>query len=350
METDRRGSRTSGWSRSRGITVLGLASVVIISALDGLTSTGAVIGILLVVPIFAVSYSDRPASVWLVFGAAWVGFLLAAFFGPTPGTVDGTIALQNRAFVLLTLGAAAWAALQLQHRRVEAQVARDAAVDSGEVNRLLMSLIAHDLRSPLATALHTLDLIDQTGRADVHADITREVKARLRRSLRVIDAFLAIGAKGRRAGAETGTTFITATQLSSILAEEVRAFEPEATARSKSLTFDAAGLSPGGYTLNVLILRQALAILIDNALRYALPGPVRLHVATSDSAISVTVEDRGPGSSPDRPNGEGAGLGLELCGALLRRSRGELQVDRAGPDGTAFTLRLPIRRAAGIDH
>lgn len=323
--------------------LLCLLAVLLISVLDGLTTGGVVVGILLVVPIIAVSYTDRPAAVWLVFGAAWLGFLLAATFGQKPLVVPA-IALPNRVFVMLTLGASAWAALQLQRRRVEAQQAAHGAIDAREVNRLLMALIAHDLRAPLATALHTFDYLDQTGRHGDEAEITGEVRGRLRRSLRIIDAFLAIGGPTRHATAQTGTTFITGIQLATILAEEVRAFEPEAQARAKRLEFDAACVEPGSFLLNVLILRQTVAILVDNAVRYAVPGPIRLRAATSEDEILLMVEDAGPGLSSTLPKGEGVGLGLDLCGALVRRSGGELEVVRDRADGTVFTLRLPIRR------
>ncbi|HEV2149136.1 MAG TPA: ATP-binding protein, partial [Longimicrobiaceae bacterium] len=38
---------------------------------------------------------------------------------------------------------------------------------------------------------------------------------------------------------------------------------------------------------------------------------------------------------------EGAGLGLELCRALAAHAGGSLEMERRGPGGTSFLLRLP---------
>jgi signal transduction histidine kinase len=328
------------------LALLSLAAVGLISLFDGLTLGGVVVGILLTIPIIAVSSTDDARFVWIVFGAAWIGFVLAAILGTKP-VADTDIALPNRIFVMLTLGASAWVALLLQRRRLDAQRARDSAIDTRETNRLLMALIAHDLRSPLATALHTFEYLEHTGAHAGEDEVAREIRGRLRRSLRVIDAFLAMGgSEEERARAEhTDSLYITSTQLATILAEEVRAFEAEASARSKTLALDLTGLLPGSFLTNVLILRQAMAILIDNAVRYAVPGSIRVHVSMNPTQISLTVEDSGPGLSSQRPNGHGAGLGLQLCGALVRRSHGELHVLRDRPDGTSFVLSLPLRVA-----
>jgi len=329
------------------LTLLSLAAVGLISIFDGLTFGGVVVGILLTIPIIAASTTDDPRHVWIVFCAAWIGFVLAALLGRKP-VANTDIALPNRVFVMLTLGASAWVALLLQRRRLDAQRARDSAIDMRETNRLLMALIAHDLRSPLATALHTFEYLEHTGADAGEDEVTREIRGRLRRSLRVIDAFLAMGGtEENRARAEhTDSLYITGIQLATILTEELRSFEAEAAARSKTLDLDVSGMLPGSYLTNVLILRQAMAILIDNAVRYAVPGSIKVHVSMTSAQISLTVEDSGPGLSTPRPTGHGAGLGLQLCGALVRRSRGELHVLRDRPDGTAFVLSLPLRVAS----
>jgi signal transduction histidine kinase len=248
----------------------------------------------------------------------------------------------NHIFVMLTLGASAWVGLTLQRRRIAAQAARDAAIDARETNRLLMSLIAHDLRAPLATALHAFDYLEMG--ADVGDELIRETRGRLRRSLRVIDAFLSIRSGGHATPPEM--RYITARQLESILAEEVRAFEPEALSRQKTLDLETGGFEEGTWLIEVMVVRQALTILIDNAVRHALPGAIRVGAWLADDHIKLTVEDSGPGLGGGAQEGEkGAGLGLELCGALVRRSGGSLEVVRNDPAGTTFRLSLPARAA-----
>lgn len=326
------------------LALLCLVAVGVISVLDGFTTGGIVVGILLSIPIIAVSSTDRPLWVWLVFCAAWAGFLVAATYGLRPSSVSA-IALPNRVFVMLTIGASAGVALTLQRRRIEAQRARDVAIDTREINRLLMSLIAHDLRAPLATSLHAFRYLEHIGALEDEADLVHEIQGRLQRSLRVIDAFLSIGKSDDAKPGEVAAQYITGRQLATILTDEIRAFVPEAEARAKSLDMDFSGLADGNFHVNVLILRQTMAILLDNAVRYAVPGPIRLAVETSDEDIALTVEDSGPGLSAQKNGRGGTGLGLELCHALVKRARGRLDVVRDRPDGTAFVLRLPLQDA-----
>jgi signal transduction histidine kinase len=328
------------------LVLLSLYAVVLISIFDAMTPSGAMMGILLSIPIFVVSAVDDRRAVWAVFAAAWLGFMLAAVLGgqsASPSEPD----MLNRMFVILTLGASAYLALLLQRRRIEAQTARDAAIDTRETNRLLLSLIAHDLRAPLATALHTFDYLELSGGVPTGDDIVEEVRGRLRRSLGMVDAFLAIRAhdEGKAISGRGGRNYITGHQLGTILVEEVRTFETEAAARGKTLHVDVARLEHGEWLLDVLILRQTLAILLDNAVRYAVPGPVTVTAAFTDNTIGVRVEDRGPGlAAQSASSDKGAGLGLALCNALVRRFRGTLDV-REGDEGTAFVLRLPVTAA-----
>lgn len=325
----------------RRVIIACICTAGLISLFNGLTTGGIVVSILLSVPIIAASAVEDRRGVWVVFAAAWLGFVLAAMFGPKPLNAVGSD-LPNHVFVMLTLGASAYVGLMLQHRRLDAQAARDAAIDARETNRLLMSLIAHDLRAPLATALHAFDYLEVGG--DVGDDLISEIRGRLKRSLRVVDAFLSMRHGGKATPPEMH--YITARQVAAILTEEVRAFEPEAIARQKTLELDTGHFEDGTWMLDVMVLRQVLTILIDNAVRHAVPGPIRVHAELADGRVMMTVQDSGPGlPSPTQGGGKGIGLGLELCDALVRRSGGSLDVQQNQPGGTTFMLRIPIRPA-----
>lgn len=91
-----------------------------------------------------------------------------------------------------------------------------------------------------------------------------------------------------------------------------------------------------------------LAILIDNAVRYADPGTVRVEASVEGSGLAVRVADGGPGITQHRvkhPSSGGSGLGLQLCRALVVCAGGSFETERDGADGTTFVLRLPF--AAG---
>jgi signal transduction histidine kinase len=89
-------------------------------------------------------------------------------------------------------------------------------------------------------------------------------------------------------------------------------------------------------------------------------GVVRVGTRCADDHVVVTVADTGrgiPKQDLDRifepfyttkDVGEGTGLGLSICFAIVERHGGTITVDsKLGDGGTCFTVRLPIRNAAG---
>jgi signal transduction histidine kinase len=103
------------------------------------------------------------------------------------------------------------------------------------------------------------------------------------------------------------------------------------------------------------LLFQALSNLLDNAIKYSPPGSeVVLSLADADTALEITVADRGPGVPAEERERvtdrfyrtasvgsiPGSGLGLSLVKAIAHHHGGQLVLDDNGP-GLRATLRLP---------
>ena len=68
-------------------------------------------------------------------------------------------------------------------------------------------------------------------------------------------------------------------------------------------------------------------------------------------AISITVEDTGPGIDPKKSDDifdtffttkpHGMGLGLAICWMIVERHDGKLSVSSVDPHGAVFRIRLP---------
>ncbi len=112
-----------------------------------------------------------------------------------------------------------------------------------------------------------------------------------------------------------------------------------------------------------LLLRQVLANLIDNAVKYrdrARTVEVRIEaVRNNDGMIEVLVADNGPGIAPDQrervfaagvrgpvTEGLGSGLGLAMCRTLVEDFGGTLGVTDNEPVGARFSVWLPETSAA----
>jgi signal transduction histidine kinase len=109
-------------------------------------------------------------------------------------------------------------------------------------------------------------------------------------------------------------------------------------------------------------LEQALANLLDNALRYG-RGTISLSARARGGRIEVHVTDEGPGfpeefvafaferfSRADRARGRGgAGLGLAIVDAIARAHGGEAHAANRAHGGADVWLALPATNGAASD-
>lgn len=103
--------------------------------------------------------------------------------------------------------------------------------------------------------------------------------------------------------------------------------------------------------------RQVLENLIDNAVKYAGRGPVRVSVERGDGVVTFGVSDEGPGIPEDRQERifekfyrsdvqmqggvGGAGLGLYISRELVQRMGGRLWMESTEGAGSLFSFELP---------
>jgi signal transduction histidine kinase len=106
-------------------------------------------------------------------------------------------------------------------------------------------------------------------------------------------------------------------------------------------------------------LNQVWTNIIDNAID-AMGGKGELRVRTyrEDDCVVVEIRDNGPGISPEvRPHifepffttkgvGEGTGLGLDTVQRIVKKHRGNIQVE-SKPGDTSFQVWLPLSESAG---
>jgi two-component system sensor histidine kinase TctE len=125
-----------------------------------------------------------------------------------------------------------------------------------------------------------------------------------------------------------------------------------ATAKQIDLGLEAQPASVPGHAW---LLRELLANLVDNAVKYTPPGgSVTIRCGPCDSDAFLEVEDDGPGVPPGQlprllerfyrvpgTQGEGTGLGLAIADEIARAHRSQLQLG-PGAGGRGLRIRLVL--------
>ena len=216
--------------------------------------------------------------------------------------------------------------------------------------RVVTDSIAHDLRSPIArlrARAETALTAGEPGQRDL-------ALAGLIAETDLVTRMLGVLLEISRTEAVTRDAFAPVDPA--ILIEEIAdLYAP--VAEDAGLVFDVV-VTPGltAMPLHRELLSQAIANLIDNAMRHAgTGGAIALSLATGEGALRIAVADRGPGiAETDRAEAlrrfgrldsarslPGAGLGLALADAVARLHGGRLELGDNDP-GLIATLVLPL--------
>ena len=216
--------------------------------------------------------------------------------------------------------------------------------------------IAHDLRTPLGHMRNRLETIaaDPSTTPSTREAIEDAI-ADADGLLRTFNALLSIA----RAEAGEPRKRFEPVALATVLTDVVELYEPLAEERGITLTTE----TEGAVTIRGAreLLFQALANLIDNAIKYAPEGgTVRVALTEADGRPAIAVHDDGPGIAEAQRgnvvrrfyrleasrNTPGSGLGLSLVAAVARLHDAELVLDDNHP-GLVARILFP-GRIAGV--
>jgi PAS domain S-box-containing protein len=249
-----------------------------------------------------------------------------------------------------------WFFLDISQRKRAEEEAQRSLLRERELSDLktrFVSLASHEFRTPLATILSSIELIDDFGPTLPEAErreLVRLVKGAVGRVMAMIDQVELIG----RAEADQLEFRPEWVDVESLVAAIARESEQAHNARGR-VRIEARGLA-AQRLLDGKLLFHILGNLVGNALKYS-PASSDVHVEVEGEGGVVTfrVADRGIGiPMDDQPrifesfhrarnvgNVEGTGLGLSIVKQCVELHGGTLAFESQPGRGTTFVARIP---------
>ncbi|MEW5987953.1 MAG: ATP-binding protein [Chloroflexota bacterium] len=224
-----------------------------------------------------------------------------------------------------------------------------------ELDRLkseFVSVISHDIRSPLTAILSYVELLANSGPLDeTQTSFVESIRHSVRDITGLITNLLDLGRL--EAGLDVSFVPCSVVELLTEIQDEVR---PLITRKQLHLTFNVAAGLPMVLG-DRQRLRQCFANLVGNALKFTPKGGrIGVVAGEQDGQVIVAVSDTGIGIAPaDQPyifdkffraadvvdSYEGSGLGLSLVKSIVDRHRGRIWVRSELGKGSTFTVLLP---------
>lgn len=221
----------------------------------------------------------------------------------------------------------------------------------------ILSLVAHDLRSPISTIQSMADLIAMSTEFGLDTErcqeLGRQILTTTDRMHRLIKNLLDVHAL------EEGKLPFTSVrmQASSVVELFLKEFRPKAQA--KNITIDYKPKSLSEISVDETWFYHILDNLLLNAVKYSPQGStVQIKVYSDADNTFISIQDQGPGISDEdraklfqrfaklsaRPTGgeDSTGLGLATVKKLVEMMSGRVWCESGTDIGAVFVLQFPI--------
>ena len=223
----------------------------------------------------------------------------------------------------------------------------------GTLSAEVLSIVSHDLKSPLATITMAASLLDDDSHsAAERAQMVKMVKRATARMDRLVRDLLEVGRL------EAGHTLPVETRCSDVapaIREAADAHEALALAGGVRLERDVPDALPA-VNVDCDRILQVLSNLIGNAVKFTpAGGRVAVSARVEGDELVISVADSGPGLSAEeqarifepywqakRTASLGAGLGLKIAKGIVEAHGGRIWVESAPGEGTTFRFALRV--------
>ncbi|POZ61489.1 DUF4118 domain-containing protein [Chromobacterium alticapitis] len=231
------------------------------------------------------------------------------------------------------------------------EVAQDAivAMESERLRNSVLSVVSHDLRTPLTTMLGLANMLNSPSLPpEQQADIAQSIQDEALRMNKLVTNLLDM------AKLQSGVKLNKEWQLlDEVVGSAVRACEH--SLRHHRLELKLSRDLPV-LEYDAVLIERVLVNLLENAGKYT-PAGSRIELAAQHEGdkVRITVTDDGPGlpanmehkafdkfsrGTPESTT-PGVGLGLAICRAIIENHGGTIEAGNAHPRGARFSFTLP---------
>jgi two-component system sensor histidine kinase/response regulator len=248
-----------------------------------------------------------------------------------------------------------------EEQAVELVIARDAALASTRAKSEFLANMSHEIRTPMNGVLGMVHLLQKTSLDARQHEYSGMIQSSAEALLTVINDILDFSK------IEAGKLIIQEEPFDLLLLmEEVTAlFGERAHQKGLELTCLYPPDFPSLLLGDPIRIRQILTNLLSNAIKFTETGEVALALEPIRQTpalvvFSLSVQDTGIGISPERQAAVfesftqadssttrrygGTGLGLTICRQLAQLMQGDLEIQSAPGEGSAFRVFLTLER------
>lgn len=223
-----------------------------------------------------------------------------------------------------------------------------------------VSMVAHELKSPLNTILMQLNVV-LDGLAGELTDKQREILTRNHDKIKSLTALTSELLDLSKIESGLINQEREEIDLAQMMVDQAEFYRDQALSKSIKISTDNDN-GPAFFMGNKHNLEEVFSNLISNAIRYSPEGgKIRLSICIDQGSIIIRVADSGFGIEKEelkkifkkfyRVKNEktrqinGTGLGLSIVKSVVEAHHGSVKVESRTGKGTTFSIRLPAHRS-----
>ncbi|UWQ17730.1 ATP-binding protein [Jannaschia sp. M317] len=248
----------------------------------------------------------------------------------------------------------------VEERQASLAAARDAAEEVAAAKAAFLARMSHEMRTPMNGVLGLAELLCEQGLDEESDTYARTIRDSAEALLVIVNDTLDVS----RLDAGRVDLRQDPFDLEGLLCDCLRLAAASKQAAGVDVALDYPLDAPTTFVGDAGRIRQVVMNLVGNALKFTDTGHVivraRLARHGEEAAVTLEVQDTGPGIPPDRrdhvfeafaqvedgrPQKEGTGLGLTISRGLVERMGGTISLLDV-PQGSCFQvfLTLPLRQ------